>query len=1248
MRRSLLNKRILPKPLRQALVLITLLLLPSAAWGGEYTYSSFSSWDSSLSDYLYWDFQNNPNQVFRSPEYYSYISKIEIEAGAITQVNSTFEVTINGETKTITATTNATGGTINDANMATYTYTYTPDATSKQIEISASYDANSGTQGWVFINNVTVYYSTPYGLTIGETALTSDNVESDGTITGITGITGTVKFTPADEDTPATLTMMNNASISSAIISSLEALNINFEGTNTIDGGISLSSAVSEGTLAFAFVGTGNGDLSISSSSLAISGFSSVDFGNLNLASISAPGIYWNKEDKYLRGFEGPARDVTITKASYYPIWVHGSTDIYATHTQLTEANTPISIGGGTISFDGEHTITVSTVNFNFESNTMIVVGPDMLELTINLIGENSIRTGSLFLNLWDTTPLTFITNESEPGSLTAPTIVSWMSDNSQSQGGQITYENGLVFNNKTIYNSQTQTSTYTETISTTGVRIKIGKSGDPEEISGSTDENGLFGGTVFFDASNNTLTLKGATLGNIDSYGIQVFVDDLKVVISGDNTIIGNIEYKGKNNLSSSIQINKADGDAPASLTLKNINSFGACTWGEGLYLTGNTIAPHYEAIGAESCFNDYKESTASEVIFSTTVSYPLWVGGVQVTDDNKDGITGVTYTVEQESYQSIFGTVSFNPDGNILTLTDASIGSPFSDCEAPIISNLPNLEININKIDPYGGCHLEGYQNGFIDGGSGCAKSLNTDATLVFSTNYTSSSEAASPTMQIDCYDPIASGFKSIGTSNQIIYKRTSNYYWVQRIAQPTMSLVNGSLQLSDNNEINLNYEANSAATLKYKITDATGTAGEEKTYVATTAETINNPCTIEAWAEYQDQESDLVTGKYFGFAESMVLTTLTSDTEEKEIVLPAILPATEEIDKVTFDLSSDDEDIIYYKNDDSKWMITGYGNTSISAVIRTNDTTPFTVLNEGTSLVVNVLHDPIFTAYYGEDNTKVYDGNGSGNVSVEISSSDDDDLGSEYTLMYYLGTNNTTPTPYEEVISLNSTTTVNAFIRYVNSDNSSITYDSEPVSMEYLVSQKLDTPAFEGSINFQTCYLKDYSLAKPAGLKVYIITEISLTDNTLKAVSIDYIPRYVPVLLEKEGETPEGGYVASTYTGEEGEFSSINKLYYTDYQIDDLTGTEYVLFNNEFVKATGIIAAGHCYLSLDGPHANTRGFSIDTSGNGTTGIKNASLNDNREVMTKQWYDLQGRKIQKPTKAGLYIVNGKKVVIK
>ena len=35
-----------------------------------------------------------------------------------------------------------------------------------------------------------------------------------------------------------------------------------------------------------------------------------------------------------------------------------------------------------------------------------------------------------------------------------------------------------------------------------------------------------------------------------------------------------------------------------------------------------------------------------------------------------------------------------------------------------------------------------------------------------------------------------------------------------------------------------------------------------------------------------------------------------------------------------------------------------------------------------------------------------------------------------------------------------------------------------------------------------------------------------------------------------------------------------------------------------------------------------------------------------ENEEV-SDEWYDLQGRRIQKPTKAGLYILNGKKTVI-
>lgn len=48
------------------------------------------------------------------------------------------------------------------------------------------------------------------------------------------------------------------------------------------------------------------------------------------------------------------------------------------------------------------------------------------------------------------------------------------------------------------------------------------------------------------------------------------------------------------------------------------------------------------------------------------------------------------------------------------------------------------------------------------------------------------------------------------------------------------------------------------------------------------------------------------------------------------------------------------------------------------------------------------------------------------------------------------------------------------------------------------------------------------------------------------------------------------------------------------------------------------------------------------------GTTGVSEASpLNDNGEMTDDKYYDLQGRRVENPTR-GLYIVNGRKVVIK
>ena len=74
---------------------------------------------------------------------------------------------------------------------------------------------------------------------------------------------------------------------------------------------------------------------------------------------------------------------------------------------------------------------------------------------------------------------------------------------------------------------------------------------------------------------------------------------------------------------------------------------------------------------------------------------------------------------------------------------------------------------------------------------------------------------------------------------------------------------------------------------------------------------------------------------------------------------------------------------------------------------------------------------------------------------------------------------------------------------------------------------------------------------------------------------------------------------------------------------------------------LSASGTIGGNKAYLTYSGSLAREF-FSF----NEATGIS-ATLNDNVEMINDNVYDLQGRSVSQPTK-GLYIVNGKKVIIK
>ena len=86
--------------------------------------------------------------------------------------------------------------------------------------------------------------------------------------------------------------------------------------------------------------------------------------------------------------------------------------------------------------------------------------------------------------------------------------------------------------------------------------------------------------------------------------------------------------------------------------------------------------------------------------------------------------------------------------------------------------------------------------------------------------------------------------------------------------------------------------------------------------------------------------------------------------------------------------------------------------------------------------------------------------------------------------------------------------------------------------------------------------------------------------------------------------------------------------------------------------YVKATAgsPIPTGKNYLDLSTfTNAGTRGFyDIGGANDGTSALRGV-VAEGTNGKSDAWYTLQGRRLPaKPTKSGLYLLNGKKIVIK
>ena len=409
----------------------------------------------------------------------------------------------------------------------------TNETTPGSLEISTnSYGAITHSGVTVLCNNNLRYNGNKVAtnlaqLMIGDTEITGDVSNLDG-------------YPGVSFDATNNILTLSSATLGASIISYIDDLTINLEGTNTISGGISiLKTAI--GSLKF----TGSNDCSLtinnagsSSSGAAIYNFTSVDFGSFNLSSSTSPGVYYktdkgdpNSYQTWTNHIGGgfTATNITLTTKTVYPLWVGRNKSSYV---QITEDNKTNVLGDSKISFDGTQTLTLSEA----ELSGNIISGLNALTIIIDKANTININdTISCIRNIAPDATLTLKKSNSETSSLSLQDEASKIknfSSISYSEGGlylsayskefkEGQYVDVLVPDAYFSYEGLQKAYRAVFTTESLDYLLKIGDTSINESVtinSGDNEEDAIIAGSITFsiDENNNgILTLDNVMLSN-------------------------------------------------------------------------------------------------------------------------------------------------------------------------------------------------------------------------------------------------------------------------------------------------------------------------------------------------------------------------------------------------------------------------------------------------------------------------------------------------------------------------------------------------------------------------------------------------------------------------------------------------------------------------------------------------------------------------------------------------------------
>jgi len=192
------------------------------------------------------------------------------------------------------------------------------------------------------------------------------------------------------------------------------------------------------------------------------------------------------------------------------------------------------------------------------------------------------------------------------------------------------------------------------------------------------------------------------------------------------------------------------------------------------------------------------------------------------------------------------------------------------------------------------------------------------------------------------------------------------------------------------------------------------------------------------------------------------------------------------------------------------------------------------------------------------------------------------------------------------------------------------------------------------------WRTFYESTYNMKVPtgaSGFQAYTVSDVNI--NAVEVAERQYIKAGVPMLLYKPGDNyqfyPElvepgdghlSGWSASGYYKRNATEWNLN----ADDEIQYETQKIWVLVRDKFVRSkSGTLEANKCYLELSGPTSVSFSPELNLEPNTTGVVEVESGKMKVESSAGEWFTLDGRKVQGiPSKKGIYITNGKKIIIR